>query len=77
MINTHYKNLGGSSNVEWYRYGDDFIEVKFFGTLKIYKYTYRSAGKTNIEEMKRLAAKGIGLNSYINRKCRLLYENFC
>lgn len=36
--------------------------------------SYESAGRENVEEMKRLAAQGYGLNSFINRRIKYLYE---
>jgi hypothetical protein len=51
----------------------DFIRIAFMagGT---YVYTYKSAGKRHIENMKALAASGKGLNSYINDYTRDLFE---
>ena len=61
-----YKNLGGNSGVAEYETKEDAITVKFKDGAQ-YLYNYASAGKDNIEEMKRLAIIGKGLNSYINR----------
>ena len=55
-----------NSNINAYDYGDDFIVVEFKDDSK-YKYTYASAGSYNIEEMKRLADSGDGLNSFISK----------
>ncbi len=68
-----YKDINGDSGVEAYEYGVDYINVKFTGTPKIYPYTYESAGEEHIEEMKRLADIGDGLNAYINRNVRDKY----
>jgi hypothetical protein len=59
-----YNNTSGSSNITAYNIGDDFVQV-MFGNGQVYKYTYDSAGEDNVEEMKRLAESGSGLNSYI------------
>ncbi|MBA8736078.1 hypothetical protein [Chromobacterium violaceum] len=67
-----YKNLGGDSGVSAYDIEADQIVVQFTSG-KIYKYSYASAGYSNIEEMKRLAYAGCGLNSFIQRHVRLLY----
>lgn len=67
-----YKNLSGRSGVFSYESGADFIVIQF-GTGSIYTYSYSSAGKENIEEMKRLAVQGKGLNSFINLYVRYLY----
>ncbi len=39
-----------------------------------YLYTYESAGAAIIDQMKQLAYAGQGLNSFINRHARKLYE---
>ena len=67
-----YKNLSGSSGVSAYETGSDSIAVQF-NDGGLYLYNYRSAGNQNIETMKTLAAKGLGLNSYINTHVRKLY----
>ena len=69
-----YINVGGNSNVEEFAIGTDFIDVKFKDTPQIYRYSYNSAGKDHIEMMKRLAAVGHGLNSYINHYVKYKYE---
>lgn len=68
-----YKNLGGNSNIYAFSIGDDYINVQFNGG-RIYKYSYRSAGIDKVEQMKKLAVQGQGLNSYIMRKARYNYE---
>lgn len=69
-----YKNLGGNSGVSAYKIGAKSITVQF-STGAVYLYTYRSAGSTNIEKMKLLAAAGEGLNSYIKRYVNEGYES--
>ena len=68
-----YRNLGGNSGVSAYEIGDDLITVHF-STGKPYLYSYRSAGRANIENMKVLARKGEGLNSYIKKNVNNKYE---
>ncbi len=68
-----YKNLGGNSNVRAFFIGEDYIDVQFNGG-SIYRYSYRSAGKDKVEQMKKLAVQGCGLNSYIMRNARKDYE---
>lgn len=70
---TEYQNYGGNSNVIAYELGDDYIDVQF-ADYSVYRYSYRSAGVNNVEEMKERALSGAGLNSYIMRYCRTLYE---
>ena len=67
-----YANLGGDSGVHGYEIGDDYIRVQF-SDGSIYLYTYSSAGSGNIEEMKRLAVHGEGLNAFINTQVRKAY----
>lgn len=69
-----YKNLGGDSGVLAYEIGSDYIKVEFKDGA-VYFYSYASAGGQNIEEMKRLAIKGEGLNSFINTHVRKDYES--
>ncbi|MFA6160723.1 MAG: hypothetical protein WC766_00935 [Patescibacteria group bacterium] len=68
----NYKNLSGRSNVARFEIGEDFVTVEFKDLSK-YTYTKTSAGSTNIDQMKKLAANGFGLNSYIMRHVKRLY----
>jgi len=68
-----YKNVGGDSGVTGYEIGSDYIRVQF-SDGSVYLYTYASAGSNNIEQMKKLAKAGKGLNSFINRNVRKSYE---
>lgn len=68
-----YLNLGGNSNVKSYSIGQDYIDV-VFGKGALYRYSYKSAGREKVEQMKRLARQGVGLNSYIMRCARKDYE---
>lgn len=69
----HYKNLSGDSNVRTFETGPDFIRVTF-ETGETYKYSYKSAAKHHVEQLKLLAFMGRGLNTYINKYCKKLYE---
>lgn len=69
-----YANRGGSSNVESYEIGADFIKVKFKGTPKIYIYSYSSAGAYNVDCAKQLAENGSGLNRYIMSNMKRDFE---
>lgn len=69
-----YLNLGGNSNVEAYSIHATYIDIKFRGTSKIYRYSYASAGKSLVEEAKELAERGYGLNSFIMNYMRYSYE---
>lgn len=61
-----YLNLGGNSSVRAYFIGNDFIDVQFVKGNS-YRYSYRTAGIDKVEQMKKLAQQGYGLNTYI--KC--------
>ena len=69
-----YKNLSGESGVYAFDIGMDNIRVQFHGTIRIYRYSYYKAGSRHVEEIKRLALIGRGLNSYIVRNVRFLYD---
>ena len=68
-----YRNLSGTSGVSAYEIGADYIRVRF-STGAVYRYSYRKAGSGHIEQMKDLARRGSGLNSYITRYVKLLYD---
>jgi len=61
-----YLNLSGNSGVREYEPGPDFIRVQFHSG-DLYLYTYESAGRDNVEEMKRLAVAGKGLSTFISQ----------
>lgn len=69
-----YRDIDGDSGVEAYEIGDDYIAVKFYRTPKLYRYSYGKAGRYHVEQMKMLARNGNGLNSYINRFVKKLYD---
>lgn len=69
-----YRNSGGDSGVSAFEIGSDYIIVKFSGTVRTYRYSYRKAGQNHVEAMKRLARSGTGLNSYINQYVKKLYD---
>lgn len=69
-----YRNSGGDSGVSAFEIGSDYILVQFSGTYRTYRYSYRKAGQNHVESMKRLARSGNGLNSYINRYVKKLYN---
>lgn len=71
-----YKDINGDSGVEGYIIGEDYIVVKFTKTAKTYKYSYSSAGTSNVEKMKVLARKGDGLNAFINTNVKDLFEKY-
>lgn len=56
-----------------YECGNEHVDVQF-RSGKTYRYSYASAGRHHVEEMKRLAAAGRGLSSYISQYTRDLYD---
>lgn len=61
-----YRDWDNDSGVTAYEIGNDYIIIQFkVGRDRFYKYTYNSTGSSDIEEMKRLASAGDGLNEYI------------
>ena len=68
-----YKNLGRNSGVYSYDIGREYIIITF-NTGASYEYTYGSAGISSVEELKKLAVGGSGLNSYINKHVKYKYS---
>jgi len=68
----HYKDLNNDSGILAYESGDDYIKVQFKDGA-IYLYNYNKPGSQHIEEMKRLANNGNGLNSYIGKYVKSNY----
>ena len=69
-----YKNLSAESGILAYESGDDFIRIQF-QDKEVYLYTNESSGKEHIDQMKILAEKGRGLNTYINQHVRKNYAH--
>jgi len=67
-----YKNLSGDSGVRAYELSSDSITVEFSDGA-VYRYTYQSAGRENIEQMKKLAVAGKWLNGFISREVKERY----
>jgi hypothetical protein len=74
LIMQTYKNLNRNSGIKAYELGEDFIQV-VFNDGDTYLYTYESAGKRNIEEMKKLAVSGKGLSTFISTKIKKRYAS--
>lgn len=68
-----YSNIDRDSGVVRYELGPDFIRVQFSDGSQ-YLYTNNSAGSDRIEHMKQFAQRGDGLNAYINKYAKKLYE---
>ncbi|WP_120430998.1 hypothetical protein [Acinetobacter baylyi] len=69
-----YLDSDCDSGVYAYEIGEEYIRVQFDRSFKIYTYSYLSAGASRVEDMKRLARNGNGLNSYIMRYAKTSYE---
>lgn len=61
-----HQNLGGDSGVVAFEARDTSIEVQFRDGAK-YLYNYQSTGSSEVEQMKKRAVSGMGLNSFITR----------
>ncbi len=68
-----YKNLSGKSNIHSYQLHSDSIDI-LFNDGWFYSYSNASAGGGNIDQMKLLATNGFGLNGFIMRHVKKLYE---
>lgn len=68
-----YGNKNGDSGISGFEIGSNFILIEF-STGSVYEYTYKSAGESNIEAMKRLAISGSGLNGFINTYVKFRYS---
>lgn len=68
-----YLNLNRNSGIAAYSTGPDYIVVRF-KTGADYRYSYRRAGIAHVEQMKVLAQRGHGLNSYIKKFVNNLYD---
>lgn len=64
-----YEDSSHASGVSAYEAGDDFIVVRF-KSGDTYVYDYESTGRDAVETMKRLAASGKGLSTYISREVK-------
>ncbi|MCW5296561.1 hypothetical protein DXT88_00080 [Herbaspirillum lusitanum] len=67
----HYKNLGGNSNVVGYEISGDSILIEFrSGRNRFYTYNATKPGSGHVDQLKRLAIAGQGLNSYVGTHLR-------
>lgn len=73
MAKEKYKNLGGSSGIAEYEIGFDSITVTF-SDGSCYLYSNVKPGSEDVEQMKKMARAGQGLNSFISRKVKKNYE---
>lgn len=71
---TNYLNLHGDSNVKCYEIHNNYIDIVFYNTPSIYRYSNVIPGQLVLNELKKLALQGYGLNGYINRYVKKNYE---
>lgn len=69
-----YKDIDNNSGIYSYEINSESITVWFKSGGKAYTYSYKSAGRHHVENMKKLAATGNGLNSYIMKNVRSDFE---
>lgn len=69
-----YKDINNDSGIYGFEINTTCITIWFHGANRSYTYSYQSAGENRVEDMKRLAQEGDGLNSYIMRYAKKLYE---
>lgn len=68
-----YQNKSGNSGVFAYETGRTFIRIQFLEGAR-YTYSYKSASKEHVEQMKLLAEEGKGLSGYISRHVKDAYD---
>ena len=64
-----YKDLSGNSGVASYEIGATFVRI-WFKSGEGYEYNEARPGGRHVAAMKRLAAEGQGLTTYINQHVR-------
>jgi hypothetical protein len=67
-----YGNHHGNSGVTAFTIGRSYIDVRF-ASGHVYRYTYASAGKENVEYMKLLAREGADLSTFISTEVKYDY----
>lgn len=68
-----YHGHNRDSGIDAYEIGDDSIILRFKNGTE-YLYTYLKPGKAHVDEMKKRAASGDGLNTYLNQHVREKFE---
>lgn len=67
-----YRDIDNDSGVTGYEFDEGSITI-FFRNGGVYRYDSSRPGGAHVEEMKRLAQLGDGLNRYINKFVRKGY----
>ena len=68
-----YQDLSGGSGVTAYEIGEDYIVVEFRGG-RTYRYSNAVAGELHVHRMKKLAAVGRGLSTYVSQHVHDRYD---
>lgn len=68
-----YNNISGNSGISGYENASDRITV-VFDNGQSYTWSYQSAGREAVEQMKALAQAGSGLHGFINSNVKYQYE---
>lgn len=69
-----YADIDNDSGVVGYEIHATSITVWFSRSPRSYTYSYGRAGQHHVEQMKRLARSGDGLNAYIKNHVNFLYD---
>ena len=69
-----YADIDRDSGVLGFDINETSITIYFKGTSRPYIYSYIKAGRHHVEQMKRLALAGDGLNEYINDHVKKAYD---
>lgn len=69
-----YADKDRDSGVSHFEIREASIVICFKSNAKQYTYSYQKAGLYHVENMKRLALSGDGLNEYINDHVKKLYD---
>lgn len=68
-----YGNSSGKSGVSAYEIEERSVTIRFV-TGETYVYTYRKPGKSAVEQMKKLAAAGKGLSTFISQEVKNRFD---
>jgi hypothetical protein len=69
-----YGTPGRDTGIAAYEVGEDFIRLQFVDG-SVYLYTGARPGREHVEQMKKLAAAGEGLTTYVNQHVRKAYAS--
>jgi hypothetical protein len=70
-----YQQIYGNSVVHLFEIGQDFIDIQFYDSQKIYRFSYARAGRDHVTKLKKFANCGDLLDEYIRYFVFDLYDN--